>query len=178
MLGMTRKELSHGICSEKTIARVELTNGKMQMTIAREVLARLGMSGEYQRVDVITSNPEALKLVRDIATYGYNREYEKEQETLEKLEKMISMEEPINRQYVKETRAMIGYKRGEFSKEMVLQRLKEALEETISLENVEKADKLFLTKEERTCLINMARMQGENELLIGILVLLNYLTAG
>ena len=127
MLGLTRKELCEGICSEKTIIRVEMTTGKMQMPIARQVLRRLGLSGECQRVDVVASNPEALKLVKDIATYGYNREYEKEQEALEKLEKMISMEEPINRQYVKEPCAMIGYKRGEFSKETVLQRLKEAL---------------------------------------------------
>lgn len=116
MLGMTRKQLCEGICSEKTVARVELKDGKMQMPILREVLRRLGMSGEYQRVDVVTSNPKALKLVRDIATYAYNQEYEKELELLEKLEKVISMEEPINRQYIKETRTMIMYRSGKISK--------------------------------------------------------------
>ena len=164
MLGMTRKQLCEGICSEKTIARVELTDGKMQMPIAREVLSRLGMSGEYQRMDIVTSDPEALKLVKDIATYGYNREYEKELEALEKLEKMISMEEPINRQYIKETRTMIMYNCGEISKGMVLQRLKEALQYTLLLKNAENADELYLTKEERTCLINMARIQDTNKL--------------
>lgn len=68
--------------------RVETTTGKMQMPIARQILRRLGLSAEKQRVDVVASNPEALKLVKDIATYGYNREYGKEQEALEMLEKM------------------------------------------------------------------------------------------
>lgn len=164
MLGMTRKELCDGICSEKTIARVELTNGKIQRPIAREVLERLGMSGEYQRVDIITSNPEALKLVRDIATYGYNREYEKEKQALEKLEKMIPMEEAINRQYIKRKNVLLMRNRGEISGDKVLEGLVEALEYTISLDIIENANNLCLTKEERTCLMNLARSHGRNEL--------------
>ena len=46
MLGLTRKELCEGICSEKTIIRVETTTGKMQMPIGRQVLRRLGLSAE------------------------------------------------------------------------------------------------------------------------------------
>lgn len=164
MLGMTRKELCKGICSEKTIARVELTKGKMQMPIARQVLRRLGLSGERQRVDVVTSNPEALKLVRDIATYGYNREYEKEQEALEKLEKMIPMEEPINRQYIKRVNVLLLRDKGEFSSDKVLEGLVEALEYTISVEMLENANDLCLTKGERICLMNLARLHGRNEL--------------
>lgn len=164
MLGMTRKELCEGICSEKTIARVELTNGKMQMPIARQVLQRLGLSGERQRVDVVTSNPEALKLVKDIATYGYNREYDKEQEALEKLEKMISMEEPINRQYVKRVSVLLMRDRGEIAGDKVLEGLVEALEYTISLDIIENARDLCLTKGERICLMNLARSHGRNNL--------------
>ena len=164
MLRMTRKELCEGICSEKTIARVELTNGKMQMPSARRVLRRLGLSVERQRVDVVTSNPEALKLVKDIATYGYNREYEKEQAALEKLEKMIPMEEPINRQYVKETRAMIEYNRGKVSGNMTLSELGDALACTIPIQIVENAVELFITVGEITCLMNMAYVQGNEEM--------------
>ena len=164
MLGMTRKELCEGICSEKTIARVELTNGKMQMPIARQVLQRLGLSGERQRVDVVTSNPEALKLVKDIATYGYNREYDKEQEALEKLEKMISMEEPINRQYVKRVSVLLMRDGGEIAGDKVLEGLVEALEYTISLDIIENARDLCLTKGERICLMNLARSHGRNNL--------------
>lgn len=164
MLGLTRKELCEGICSEKTIIRVEMTTGKMQMPIARQILRRLGLSGERQRVDVVTSNPEALKLVKDIATYGYNREYGKEQEALEKLEKMISMEESINRQYVKRKNVLLMRNRGEISGDKVLEGLIEALEYTISLDSIENANDLCLTKGERTCLMNLARSHGRNEL--------------
>lgn len=164
MLGMTRKELCDGICSEKTIARVELTDGKMQLPIAREVLGRLGMSGEYQRVDIITSNPDALKLVRDIATHGYNRDYEKEKQTLEKLEGMISMEEPINRQYVKKTNTLLMYDGGKISVDKVLDELVEALEYTVSLKTIRNTGVLCLTKEERTCVMNIARLQGNEQL--------------
>lgn len=164
MLGMTRKELCDGICSEKTIVRVELTDGKMQLPIAREVLARLGMSGEYQRVDIITSNPEALRLVRDIATYGYNRDYEKEKQALETLEGMISMEEPINRQYIEESRLLLMYNCGELSRDMVMGGLSEALACTVPLKIIKNDIDLFITIGEMTCLINMAFVQGTEQI--------------
>lgn len=164
MLGLTRKELCEGICSEKTIIRVETTMGKMQTAIARQVLHRLGLSGEHQRVDVVASNSEALKLVKDIATYGYNREYGKEQEALEKLEKMIPMEEPINRQYVKRKNVLLMRSRGEIAGNQVLEGLAEALEYTVPLKVIENANDLCLTKGEQTCLMNLARLHGRNEL--------------
>ena len=164
MLGLTRKELCEGICSEKTIIRVETTTGKMQMPIARQVLRRLGLSAERQRVDVVGANPEALRLVKDIATYGYNREYGKEQEALEKLEKMIPMEEPVNRQYVKRKNVLLMRSRGEIAGNQVLEGLAEALEYTVPLKVIENANDLCLTKGEQTCLMNLARLHGRNEL--------------
>ena len=166
MLGMTRKQLCEGICSEKTIARVELTDGKMQQPIVREVLGRLGMSGEYQRVDIVTSNPEALKLVRDIATYGYNREYEKELEAVEKLEKLISMEEPINQQYIRRVKVLLRYDLNEISKDEAVEGLIDALQYTVSLKCIEKDENLCLTKAERACLMNVACLRGINELTV------------
>lgn len=164
MLGMTRKQLCEGICSEKTIARVELTGGKMQMPILREVLGRLGMSGEYQKIDIISSDPTALQLVRDIATHGNTREYEKEKECLAQLEKLISMEEPINRQYIKKTKILLQYDYHEISKAQVLDGLMESLQCTLPLEVIEKRETLYLTKNEQTCLINMAHIQGTEEM--------------
>lgn len=164
MLGMTRRELVENICSEKTIARAELTNGKMQMPIMREVLEKLGMSGEYQKVDVITTNPEAMDILRNITKYGYDRNYVKEQEELEKLEKMIPMDNPINRQYIRKANVLLMHNRGEISSEEALQGLKEALEYTISLENIWDGKGVCLTRGELTCLTNMAFIQGTKKL--------------
>ena len=163
MLGMTRKALCEGICSEKTIIRVETTTGKMQMAIARQVLQRLGLSAEKQRVDVVADNPEALKLVKDIAVYGYNREYKKEQEALEKLEKMIPVL-PVNRQYLKRKNVLLMRNRGEIASDQVLEGLVEALEYTMPLKFIENAKKLCLTKGECTCLMNLARLHGRDAL--------------
>ena len=163
MLGMTRKALCEGICSEKTIIRVETTTGKMQMAITRQVLQRLGLSAEKQRVDVVADNPEALKLVKDIAVYGYNREYKKEQEALEKLEKMIPVL-PVNRQYLKRKNVLLMRNRGEIASDQVLEGLVEALEYTMPLKFIENAKKLCLTKGECTCLMNLARLHGRDAL--------------
>lgn len=164
MLGMTRKALGEGICSEKTIARAELTSCKMQLAITRELLKKLGMSGEYHRVDVITSNPEAMDILRSMAKHSYDRDYKKEHEELELLEEMIPMDNPINQQYIKKAHVLLMRSRGELSDEKALQELKEALEYTIPINVVENGTDLCLTNGEMTCLINMAFIQGTNQL--------------
>lgn len=163
MLGMTKKALAGDRCSEKTIARTE-KGTKMQIAIAREILKLLGLSTEYQRVDVITANPEALMVVRRIADAGNDRDYEEEERQLHILEKMISMDEPLNCQFVKKTTMLGLFKRHKISKEQALRELKEAVEYTMPMECIQNSEELYLTSEETTCLINMAEVLGNHEI--------------
>ncbi|MDE6915247.1 MAG: helix-turn-helix domain-containing protein, partial [Lachnospiraceae bacterium] len=54
MLGLTKKALCKGICSEKTIGRLEAKKTKPQIEIVRLLFERLNLSGEYQRAQIVT----------------------------------------------------------------------------------------------------------------------------
>ena len=107
MLGMTKKELCEGICSEKTIGRLEANRTKSQIEIVRLLFEKLNLSGEYQRAQIVTKDVKAVSLTGDIGACINKCEYEKTEKLLEKLEQHISMENPINRQYKERIEAKI-----------------------------------------------------------------------
>lgn len=164
MLGMTKKQLSEGICSEKTIGRLENKGGKAQLLIVKELFNKLRMSGEYQRQDIVTSNPEAYSALERIVKYGNDRAYDAALMELDKLEKLIPMDELVNQQYVRRQRAVTGYQKEMYAKEEALKLLEEALNITVSYEVCSNCEELYLTHGEMTCIQNMAFVLGESEL--------------
>ena len=164
MLGMTKKQLSEGICSEKTIGRLENKGGKAQLLIVKELFNKLRMSGEYQRQDIVTSNPEAYSVLEKIVKYGNDRAYDAALMELDKLEKLIPMDELVNQQYVRRQRAVMNYLKGTCATEETLKELHEAMALTISYEVVENGEKVYLTHGEITCIQNMALVQGKEQM--------------
>lgn len=164
MLGLTKKQLCEGICSEKTIGRLENAGGKTQLLIVKELFERLNMSGEYQRQDIVTGKPEAYQILEKIVKYGNDRDYGAALIELEKLEKVIPMEVILNKQYIRRQRAVTGYQKGLYTQKNALKELKEALSLTVSYEMVENCETPYLTRGEMTCIQNMAFVQGKNKL--------------
>ncbi len=164
MLGMTKKQLSEGICSEKTIGRLENKGGKAQLLIVKELFGKMRMSGEYQRQDIVTGNSEAYQILERIVKYGNDKAYDVVLTELVQLEKMIPMEELVNQQYVKRQRAVTNYLKGKCSKEETLKELHEAMALTISYEIVAGCENPYLTHGEMTCIQNMALVQGKEQM--------------
>ena len=164
MLGLTKKQLCKGICSEKTIGRLENLGGKTQLLIVKEIFERLKISGEYQRKDIITRNPKAYEILEQIVKYGNDRRYDLALNKLQDLEKIICMKEPLNRQYIERQKNVILYQKGEITKDVALQRIVDALENTVTLKNIEECVDLYLTHGEITCVQNLAYVQGKQEM--------------
>ena len=164
MLGMTKKQLCEGICSEKTIGRLENTGGKTQLLIVKELFERLKMSGEYQRQDIVTGNPEAYQILEKIVKCGNDRAHELALMELENLERILSTEEPLNKQYIERQKSVTLYQKGEITKDVALQKIREALANTVSYESIEKCAELYLTHGEMTCIQNLAYVQGKQEM--------------
>ncbi len=99
MLGMTKKALCEGICSEKTIGRLEANKTKPNIEIVRLLFERLNLSGEYQRAQIVTKDVKAISIVGAIGICTSNCEYQKAEELLMELQQYITMKNPINKQY-------------------------------------------------------------------------------
>lgn len=148
MLGLTKEQLSEGICSVKTLTRIELKKAKTQMPIVRELFERLGLYAEYTRERVITNDYETLKLADRLAGYINNEKMQEWEDSLRKLEKELCMEIPQNRQFIHSTDILLKYKQNRLPKQEFMEKHLEILEYTLPLKAALKEGKRFLSREE------------------------------
>ncbi|MDE6219140.1 MAG: helix-turn-helix domain-containing protein [Lachnospiraceae bacterium] len=155
MLGLTKKELCEGICSEKTIGRLEAKKTKPQIEIVRRLFERLNLSGEYQRSQIVTKDVNAIYLTSVIGASANKHDFAKTSMVLEELQKRICMENPINRQYVERIEAKIKSGNGRMSKDKAVYKFKQILEYTIPFEVAIRDGEKYLTNAETQCLLNI-----------------------
>ena len=155
MFGMTKKKLSEDICSEKTVGRLEKHQTKVQMPIAKQLFEKLNLSGEYQRADIVTNKPEVLEWLNEFVLAINNYETDEALQILQNIENHISMEIPLNKQFIHVMRSKL--KTAPMSKELYLKECREALEYTVSEQCIFQAKNLYLTNGELNCLYHMAQ---------------------
>lgn len=158
MFGMTKKKLSENICSEKTVGRLEKHQTKVQMPIAKQLFEKLNLSGEYQRADIVTNNPEVLEWLNEFVLAGNNYEIEEALKILQHIETHISMEIPLNKQFIHLMKSKL--QSISMTSEQFFEEAKKALEYTVSEQCIFQAKNLYLTNGELTCLYHMAQSLG------------------
>lgn len=163
MLGITKKALCEGICSEKTIGRLEAHKTKPQIEIVRLLFEKLNLSGEYQRAQIVSTDVKASVIAGEIGVYANKGDYKRVEALLEELEQYISLENPINRQYKEWIETRIKSGSGKMSKEEVIQRFREILEDTIPYEAVLGEGEKYLTNVEIQCLLKIAICGGKSK---------------
>lgn len=156
MLGMTKKALCEGICSEKTIGRLEAKKTKPQIEIVRLLFERLNLSGEYQRWQVVTKDVRAYPIVGEIVRYVNNCDAEKTKILLEDLEQYVSMKNPINKQYRERIELYVSLRQGKIAREEAVEKFIQTLEYTIPYKNVTVNGEKYLTNVEIQCLLDIA----------------------
>lgn len=156
MLGYTKKKLCEGICSEKTIGRLEAGKTKPQIEIVKKLFERLKLSGEYQRWQIVTKDAQAFVVVDEIIRCANNRDFDRTEELLQELRQYISMDNPINRQFAERIAVNIKLGKGELSKKEAMLRFKNVLEYTVPYEAAVKKGTKYLTNAEILSLINIA----------------------
>ncbi|MBO5165728.1 MAG: helix-turn-helix transcriptional regulator [Lachnospiraceae bacterium] len=155
MLGLSRAQLCEGICSLKTIGRIERNQLKTQRQIVRELFERLHMSREYQRMELVTENPVVQELFAELRWRINEREHDKVQAILEELKGMVEMELPSNKQALERMMAAYELQSGKLSKEAYMQRMREVLEYTLPYKVATAHGEKYMTNEEITCIQNM-----------------------
>ena len=119
MFGLTRKQLCEdgGICSEKTLTRLEKGGKKVQKEVMAALMKRLNLSPEYCRTELETGDPEAVELMDQLRNHIREWETEKADQVLEELKKRISLEIPFNRQQWQSCHAINELHKGAITKE-------------------------------------------------------------
>lgn len=162
MFGMTKEQLCDGICSVKTLTRIEHKKVKTQMPIVRELFERLGLCAEYIRARVITSDYEVLKLAEKCTWYQNNYKIEEWERCLKELEKSLCMDILQNKQFIMANYHLLDLRQKEITKEEFVKRMIETIEYTIPLEGVLRKEKKFLSRDEATMMYNVG-MRIDNQ---------------
>lgn len=164
MLGLTKKELCRGICSEKTIGRLEAKKTKPQIEIVRQLFERLNLSGEYQRWQIVTQDVRAFAIVGKIIQCANNRDFKCTQKLLNELGQYASMENPINRQYRERIEVNLKFRQGLISKKDARIQLEKILAYTIPPQVAIKKGEKYLTNVEIQCLLDIAINIGKSQM--------------
>ena len=155
MLGLTKKKLCEGVCSEKTIGRLEANKTKPQLAVVRRLFEKMNLSGEYQRWQIVTDDVRAFPIYDELGRCINDREFEKVEILLHKLESYISMENPINKQFRSRVEVHLAVGENRITKIEAREQLKKVLEYTIPYQSALKQGEKYLTNAEIMCLLNI-----------------------
>lgn len=152
MLGLTRKQLAEGICSDRTIERIEMTNARPQYNILKKVFARLGLFPGYTRTRVITDSVEVLKAYDTMCQAANERIMDDWKKSLDQLEQELCMEIPQNEQFYLRSKIIFLMHTKQCTLEESIDALEKALECTIPMYAIDIKRDSYLTSEELSCI--------------------------
>lgn len=161
MLGMSRRELCENICSEKTLGRLERNQLRTQRAIVLDLFDRLGLAAEYRRTELITDSLEAKERMDELRKSILNWECERTEELIKRIEELIPMEHPSNRQVMMRYRAVNEHQRGKLTDEKFCEEEIKALECTLPFEAAMSPGEKYMTNEEVLCIQNIASNSTE-----------------
>lgn len=156
MLGLSRVKLGDGICSDKTIIRFEREGMNPSIEVVRCLFDRMGMCAEYRRARVITNDVDALLLSIELTKNTNNREFELWENNLQQLESKLHMGIPYNEQQISRWSDLLLLLQHKIDKKEFNNRCKNVLEYSIPSSCIGKDGSKFFTREEWTCLFNLA----------------------
>lgn len=176
MLGLTKKKLCEGVCSEKTIGRLEANKTKPQIEVVRRLFEKMNLSGEYQRWQIVTNDVRAFPIYDEIGRCLNNRDLSKIEKLLSDLDRYVPMKNPINRQYKERVEVITKLRQGKIHKEEAKEHLIKILEYTIPYEVVIKSDIKYLTNVEMQILLDIAINIGRSSMNIAFETLIKLCT--
>lgn len=154
MFGLSRKELCDGVCSLKTLERLEKRQANPQAEIIYQLFQRLGLSAATYRTEVVTEKQSDNELVKKLRRCVNEGKYEQAESLLNQLEQSLDLEVAVNRQFVERFSAMLSFYMKKIDKIQYAEKMKEVLEYTVPIHAVFFNDKLHLTNLEFGCLYN------------------------
>lgn len=163
MLGVTQEQFSTGVCTSKTVGRIENREISPQMYDLRGLFGKSAMYPEFVISRVISSDWEAIKLYNQVVRYGNDRNVRKWSDSLAKLENRLDMNILQNRQVVMRERIVMEELMQEISRQEAIERLIEVAKMSIPVDRLLTLDEWFLTREEITCIYNIAIRIGAHE---------------
>lgn len=158
--GMSREELCFGICSPKTLWRIENGKSNVKKTTYERLMARMGRIAEKSYAVCTSSDMELLEERTLLEDALMKYDYEKADEYLKILKTKVS-DNLMNMQYIKNTEALLDFYNGRIKAEEQVVRMDEAIRLTVP-DYESYLDEIYpYTEQELMILMRMANTYGK-----------------
>lgn len=162
MMGLTREELSDEDVAASTVWRIETGKKPVSRRSVEKLFDRLKLFPSCVNIGIITDKKEGVELYEELRYAAVSFENHKVTELLENLRNILP-EHPINQQILMRIESLNKLRLGEKSREEHIETLKRALECTVKLSDIQRAESIFITTEELNSLYQISVMYKETE---------------
>ena len=166
LLGITQNQLAEGICTAKTIRRLEQGNCRPHGYNLYEILNRLELYSDFVMDEIVSYNARDMELLEKVYDAIGMNETERAQELLQTLKANLDMEYTRNRQTIERLETNFAYGRREIELKVYLEKMKNIIGYSVKYEHVLKNPAVYLTSCETTILHNMQNKQNEQDRLM------------
>lgn len=166
LLGITQNQLAEGICTAKTIRRLEQGNCRPHGYNLYEILNRLELYSDFVMDEIVSYNAGDMELLEKVYDAIGMNETESAQELLQTLKANLDMEYTRNRQTIERLETNFAYGRREIELKVYLEKMKNIIGYSVKYEHVLKNPAVYLTSCETTILHNMQNKQNEQDRLM------------
>lgn len=175
LLGLNRKNLSEGICAEKTIEKTEQHRSNLHYANMKQIFDKLNLPCVYQNSSIIAETIDALEDEEKMWAYIGGGEPLEGLAILEKLRDSIP-DYAYNRQVLGRAEIMIMKRLGKITIEGALKRMIDLVELTVPMEYIHRFvmnknrglmknervnRRIYFTSAEIYCLISVGKYYGE-----------------
>ena len=155
MLDITQEGLCDDDISPTTIWRLENEQKSAFSDTIHKIFMKLKLFPSCVNTGIVTDKKEAVEMYEKIRYAMTSSKYTQVKELILKIKEILP-NHPINNQVLLRLESTCRFRLGEISKEECIKRLKQALECTVNLTEIQNANEIYLTMEEITVLYLMS----------------------
>ena len=106
---LTQEGLSEDICAQETLARIENGNQKPRSGNLRQMMEKMGRSGDRIETGIQVEEYETLELKIEFSKFIHRKEYGNAEKVLSKIEEKLDCNLMKNYQYIETERVKVKY---------------------------------------------------------------------
>ena len=163
LLGITQNQLAEGICTAKTIRRLEQGHCRPHGYNLYEILNGLELYSDFVMDEIVSYDAGDMELLEKVYDAISMNAAEKAQELLRTLKANIDMGYTRNRQMVERLELDFDYQGGKISKKDYEDDLKKIIGYSVKYENFFRSVNVYLTDSEASMLQMMYNLEKDND---------------
>lgn len=163
LYGLTIDELAEGVCSARTVMRIERKKARPQQYVVESLFRKMGMFSDYRRAEIMTNDYAVMEIYKAYKHAVNDADWDVASSLMESLQRQLNHNEAANRQNLADNLNEEKLRKKEITAERYKQNLEKVLGFTIPANAVFYND-CYLSNEETTILYNMARIGNAGDI--------------